>query len=80
MRSRHQALVAVLAAVLAVVLWVLSRGTVEVIPPAVEPPVEGVVQRSVTDPWLLVAATVSAGVAMVFATLAILRITSQQAR
>lgn len=73
MTARRQAVGAVLAAVLAVVLWWLSRGTVEVLPPAVDPPVEGMVQRGVTTTWLLLSATVTAGVAMVLATLALVR-------
>lgn len=73
MTTRRQVVGAVLAAVLAVVLWWLSRGTVEVLPPAADPPVEGSVQRVVTTTWLLLSATVAAGVAMVLATLAIVR-------
>lgn len=73
MTARRQAAAAIVAGVLAVVLWWLSRGTVEVLPPAVDPPVEGAVQRTVTTTWLLLSATVAAGVAMVLATLAAVR-------
>lgn len=73
MTARRHAVGAMLAAVVAIVLWWLSRGTVEVLPPAVDPPVEGTVQRTVTTTWLLLSATVSAGIAMVLATLALVR-------
>lgn len=73
MTARRHTVAAALIAVLAAVLWWLSRGTVEVHPPAVEPPVEGDVRRTVTTTWLLLSATVSAGIAMVLATLAIVR-------
>ena len=42
-------------------------------PPARAPPVEGSIIRTRTDPWLLLGATLSAGVAMVSATVAVLR-------
>lgn len=73
MIARRLAVTAIVVGVLAVVLWWLSRGTVEVLPPAVDPPVEGTVQRTVTTSWLLLSATVAAGVAMVLATLATVR-------
>lgn len=73
MTARRQAVGAILAAGLAILLWWLSRGTVEVLPPAVDPPVEGTVQRAATTTWLLLSATVAAGVAMVLATLALVR-------
>lgn len=72
MTARRHAILAVLAAVLAVVLWWLSRDVVVVAPPPVDPPVEGPIEQSHTKTWLLLAATVSAGLAMVLATLAIL--------
>ena len=73
MTARRPAIGAAVAAVLAIILWWLSRGTVEVLPPVVDPPVEGSVQRAVTTTWLLLAATVAAGLAMVLATLALVR-------
>ena len=73
MTARRQAIAAAVAAILAIILWWLSRGTVEVLPPVVDPPVEGSVQRTVTTTWLLLAATVMAGLSMVLATLAIVR-------
>lgn len=72
MTARRHAILAVLAAVLAVVLWWLSRDVVVVAPPPVDPPVEGLIERTRTTTWLLLSATVSAGLAMVLATLAIL--------
>lgn len=72
MSARRHAVLAVTAAVLAVVLWWLSRDLVAVRPPQVDPPVDGVILRTYTEPWLLLAATLSAGVAMVSTTLALL--------
>lgn len=72
MTARRHAILAVVAAVLAVVLWWLSRDMVAVAPPAVDPPVEGLIERTRTTTWLLLSATVSAGLAMVLGTLAIL--------
>ncbi|MFN3602119.1 MAG: hypothetical protein ACK4UY_12100 [Dietzia sp.] len=71
MTPRRHAVLAVTAAVLAVVLWWLSRDLVAVRPPEVDPPVDGVILRTYTEPWLLLAATLSAGVAMVSTTLAV---------
>lgn len=73
MIARRHAVGAAAFAVLAVVLWWLSRDTVDVLPPVLEPPVEGFIRRTVTTTWLLLAATVAAGLAMVLATLAVLR-------
>lgn len=73
MSARRSVVVALVAAVLAVALWWLSRGAVEVPAPEVDPPVEGSVSRTVTTTWLLMAATVAAGISMVFATLASIR-------
>ncbi|MBB1053719.1 hypothetical protein [Dietzia sp. B44] len=72
MTARRHAVIAVTAALLAVVLWWLSRDLVAVRPPEVDPPVDGVILRTYTEPWLLLAATLSAGIAMVSATLAVL--------
>ncbi|MDX2358878.1 hypothetical protein [Dietzia sp. PP-33] len=72
MSARRHALRAVVAAVLAVVLWWLSRDFVAVRPPEVDPPVEGMILRIHTEPWLLMAAALAAGLAMVSATLAVL--------
>lgn len=74
MTARRYAVLAVAAAVLAAVLWWLSRDLVAVEPPAVDPPARGPIVRTYSDPWLLLAATVAAAVAMVAATLAILRV------
>jgi hypothetical protein len=71
--ARRHALLAAVAAVLAVVLWWLARDLVAELPPALDPPVEGSIIRTRTDPWLLLGATLSAGVAMVSATVAVLR-------
>ncbi|WP_241726083.1 hypothetical protein, partial [Dietzia sp. DQ12-76] len=70
--ARRHAALAVLAAALAVVLWWLSRDLVAVRPPVVDPPVEGVIMRTYTEPWLLLAATLSAALSMVSTTLAVL--------
>ncbi|WP_216693036.1 hypothetical protein [Dietzia psychralcaliphila] len=78
MTARRHAVLAVAAAVLAVVLWWLSRDLVAVRPPVVDPPVEGVILRTYTEPWLLLAATLSAGLAMVSTTLAVLGRRSRQ--
>lgn len=78
MSARRHAVLAVTAAVLAVVLWWLSRDLVAVRPPVVDPPVEGVILRTYTEPWLLLAATLSAALAMVSTTLAVLGRRSRQ--
>ncbi|MEH6820712.1 MAG: hypothetical protein V7706_12280 [Dietzia psychralcaliphila] len=78
MTARRHAVLAVAAAVLAVVLWWLSRDLVAVRPPVVDPPVEGVILRTYTEPWLLLAATLSAALAMVSTTLAVLGRRSRQ--
>lgn len=76
-RARGPALVAVVAAVLAVVLWWLARDLVVVSPPTADTPVgEGPVSRTFVDPWPLLGAALSAAVAMIAATLALLRATS----
>lgn len=67
------AIAAVIAAVLAVVLWWLAGDVVTMPPPTVDPPVEAPIVRTVTDPWLMFAGTLSAGVAMVCATVTTLR-------
>ena len=72
MSARRHAILAVVAAVLAVVLWWLSRDVVTIPAPQVDPPVEGLIERTATTTWLLLCATVSAGLAMVLTTLAIL--------
>lgn len=72
MTARRHAILAAVAVVLAVLLWWLSRDVVAVPAPPVDPPVEGLIERTRTTTWLLLSATVSAGLAMVFATLAIL--------
>ncbi|MDV8001532.1 hypothetical protein [Rhodococcus sp. IEGM 1408] len=74
MTARRYAVLAVAAAVLAAVLWWLSRDLVPVEAPAVDPPARSPILRTYSDPWLLLAATVSAGVAIVSATLAVLRV------
>lgn len=73
MTARRHALLAAAATILAVVLWWLSRDLVAVQAPTVDPPVDGLILRTYTEPWLLLAATLSAGVAMVSATPALLR-------
>lgn len=73
MSSRRLAVAAVVTAALAVLLWWLSRDVVSVLPPEVDPPVEGPIERVRTDTRLLFAATVLAGLTMVLATLAVLR-------
>lgn len=73
MTARRHAVLAAAAAILAVLLWWLSRDLVSVQPPTVDPPVDGPILRTYTEPWLLLAATLSAGVAMVSTTLALLR-------
>ena len=79
MTARRYAVLAAVAGVLAVVLWWLSRDLVAVEPPVVDPPVRGPILRTYSDPRLLLAATMAAGVAMVSATLAFLRLnTSRQ--
>lgn len=72
MSARRHAILAAVAAVLAVVLWWLSRDVVAVPAPQVDPPVDGLIERTLTTTWLLLSATVSAGLAMVLTTLAIL--------
>lgn len=74
MTTRRHAALSALAAVLAVVLWWLSRDLVAVEPPVVDPPADGPILRSEFDPWLLLAAAAATGVAMVSATLAFLRV------
>nr|WP_241724419.1 hypothetical protein [Dietzia sp. E1] len=54
-------------------MWWLSRDVVSVLPPVVDPPVEGPIERVLTDTRLLLAATVLAGLTLVLTTLAILR-------
>lgn len=73
MTARRLAVLAAAAAILAVVLWWLSRDLVAVQPPVVDPPVDGPILRTYSEPWLLLAAALTAGVAMVAATLALLR-------
>lgn len=73
MSVRRPAVAALVATVLAAVLWWLAGDVVATGPPAVDPPVEGTITRTVTDPWLLFAGTLSAGLAMVCATVAALR-------
>lgn len=80
MSSRRLVVAAVATAVLAVVLWWLSRGVVAVAPPVVDPPVEGTIERSPTDTRLLLSATVMAGLTMLLATLALLRGTPVRGR
>lgn len=67
------ALAAVVMWVLSVLLWWLSRDVVAVLPPTLDPPVEGLVERTATEPGLLLLATIAAGVAMVLTTLSIYR-------
>lgn len=77
MSVRRPAAVVVVAAVLAVLLWWLARDVVAVAPPAAGTPLgEGPVQRTIVDPWPLLGAALSAGVALVAATVALLRATS----
>lgn len=78
MTARRYAALAVVAGVLAAVLWWLARDLVAVEPPAVDPPARSPILRTYTDPRLLLAATVAAGVAMVATTLAILRVGAPQ--
>ena len=74
MSARRPIAVAVTAAVLAVVLWWLARDLVVVDPPTAGTPHDvGPVARTVTDPRLLLAAAVAAGVALVAATVSALR-------
>lgn len=73
MSSRRLAVVAATTAALAVLLWWLSRDVIVVAPPVLDPPVEGTIERVSTSTALLLAATVMAGLAMVSATLAVLR-------
>ncbi|WP_314038433.1 hypothetical protein [Dietzia sp. CH92] len=73
MSSRRLAVAAVVTAALAVLLWWLSRDVVTVLPPVVDPLVEGTIERVRTDTRLLLGATASAGLAMVLTTLAVLR-------
>ena len=72
--GRRLALAAALAWVLAVLLWWLSRDVVAGLPPTLDPPVEGLVDRTATEPGLLLLATIAAGVGMVLTTLTIHRI------
>lgn len=80
MTPRRHAILSVLAAGLAVLLWWLSRDVVAVPAPPVDPPVEGLIERTRTTTWLLLSATVSAGVAMVLATQAILKASPRKSR
>ncbi|GLB63529.1 hypothetical protein NCCP2495_14080 [Dietzia sp. NCCP-2495] len=80
MSARRNAGVAVVWAILAVVLWWLSKGSIRVLPPATDPPVEGYLEQSVTTTWMLLAATVAAGMSLLFTTLAILRGAGLKAR
>lgn len=73
MSARRSAGVAVVWAILAIVLWWLSKDSIRVVPPATDPPVEGQLEQTVTITWMLLAATVAAGMSLVFTTLAILR-------
>ena len=88
MSSRRLAVAAVVTAALAVLLFLvglalgavpvrlgrwLAQGVVSVLPPVVDPPVEGPIERVRTDTRLLFAATVLAGLTMVLATLSTLR-------
>ena len=73
MSSRRLAVAAVVTAVLAVLLWWLSRDIMVVAPPVVDPPVDGSIERVRTDTRLLLVATVMAGLTMVLTTLAVLR-------
>ncbi|WP_440220218.1 hypothetical protein [Dietzia sp. MNB45] len=73
MNSRRFGVAAVACAVLAVVLWWFARDIVTGAPPVIDPPVEGSIERIHTDPRLLLAATVLAGLTMVLTTLAVLR-------
>ena len=73
MSARRHAALAVVAAVLAVALWWVSREVVVVEPPELDPPVQGAIELVLARPWPLLAATVLAAVAMVSATLAVLR-------
>lgn len=80
MSVRRPAAVATFAVVLAVLLWWLARDVVMVAPPDVDAPVDGLVERTSTDPWLLLAAALAAGVAVVSTTLALLRFTASRGR
>lgn len=71
--GRRLALAAALSWGLAAALWWLSRDVVAVLPPTLDPPVEGLVDRTATEPGLLLLATIAAGVAMVMTTLTIHR-------
>ena len=77
MSARRHAALAVVAAVLAVALWWVSREVVVVEPPELDPPVQGTIELVLARPWPLLAATVLAAVAMVSATLAVLRGTAR---
>lgn len=70
MNARRFGLAAVVAWALAALLWWLSRDVVAVLPPDLEPPVDGPVQRITTEPGLLLLATLAAGTAMLLTTLA----------
>lgn len=75
------ALVAVVAGVLAAVLWWLARDLVVVAPPTRATDVaDGDVARTVVDPRLLLAAALAAAVALVAATVAVLRATTRPTR
>nr|WP_187700253.1 MULTISPECIES: hypothetical protein [Dietzia] len=54
-------------------MWWFARDIVTGAPPVIDPPVEGSIERIYTDPRLLLAATVLAGLTMVLTTLAVLR-------
>lgn len=89
MNIRRPAVGAVVAAVLAVVLWWMARDVVMVEPPALGPagggstpdaPAAGLIEQTHTDPLMLIAATVAAGVAMVCVTVVTLRLAARRAR
>lgn len=80
MSARRPAVVALVLALLAVVLWWLARDVIVVEPPQLDPPIDGMISRAITDPWLLLASTLAAGLAMVFTTQAILRFASRTDR
>nr|WP_187353693.1 hypothetical protein [Dietzia kunjamensis] len=54
-------------------MWWFARDIVTGAPPVIDPPVEDSIERIHTDPRLLLAATVLAGLTMVLTTLAVLR-------
>lgn len=80
MSPRRSGVVAVVLVLLAVVLWWLARDVIVVEPPEIDPPIGGMISRTVTDKWLLLASTLAAGLAMVFATQTILRFANRTSR